>query len=73
MTDTQPETTQFMTLGEIAALLGTTTHRVKYAVEQSRIKPAMRVGIIRVWSAEGFHQIKDALARIAANRRGAFS
>lgn len=60
----------YFTLGEIAALLRVTTHRVKYAVEQYGIAPTMRVGILRCWVEKDLPRIESALKRIAANRGG---
>ncbi len=58
-----------LTLGQIADQLKVSTHRVKYAVDQYRIKPRARVGILRVWSVDAIPLIETALARIAENRR----
>lgn len=57
-----------LTLGQLSTRLGISTHRLKYAIDQYRIEPASRVGIIRVWSEDSIPLIKSALARIAANR-----
>jgi DNA-binding transcriptional MerR regulator len=59
---------QALTLGQIAERLNVSTHQVKYAVDQYRILPHSRVGIIRVWSEDDLPKIKSALARIAGNR-----
>jgi hypothetical protein len=59
-----------LTLGQLADRLNTSTHRIKYAVDQYRITPAMRIGITRVWSEDSIPLIKSALARIASNRGG---
>lgn len=63
-------TKQFLTLGELATQLSTSKHQVKYAIDQYRIEPAMRIGIIRVWSEDSIPLIQSALSRIAANRGG---
>jgi hypothetical protein len=66
----------FLTLGQIPARvreLGgprVTTSQVKYAVDQYRIAPVARIGILRVWSEDSLPLIKSALERIAANRGG---
>lgn len=70
MSDT-PSVADCLTVGQIAERLGVTSNRVSYAVAQYRIKPAGRVGILRVWSADDLPRIKSALARIAENRGGA--
>lgn len=62
---------EFMTLGEISDRLKTSRHQLKYAIDQYRIAPAMRVGIIRVWSSDSLPLIQSALSRIASNRSGA--
>ena len=59
-----------LTLGQLAERLNASTHRVKYAVDQYRIAPVTRVGILRVWSEDSLPLIKSALDRIAANRGG---
>jgi len=60
-----------LTLGQLANRLGVSTHRLKYAIDQYRIAPVSRVGIIRVWSDDSIPLIRSALARIASNKRGA--
>jgi hypothetical protein len=62
-----------LTIGEIAERLGVSMHRLKYAIDQYRIVPDRRVGIIRVWSEDKLPLIESALARIAENRHGARS
>ena len=59
-----------LTLGQLAERVGASTHRVKYALDQYRIKPAGRIGILRVWTEDSIPLVKSALARIAANRDG---
>lgn len=61
---------QLLTLGQLAERVGVSTHQVKYAIDQYRIEPRMRVGITRVWSEDSIPLVKSALARIASNRRG---
>jgi hypothetical protein len=64
---------QFLTLGQLADRLDTSTHRVKYAVDQYRIAPRTRVGIVRCWSEDDLPAIRSALTRIAQNRKGRWS
>ncbi len=59
---------RLMTLGQIAQRLNVSTHRVKYAIDQCRIAPLTRIGILRVWDEDALPRIKRALERIAANR-----
>ena len=66
---TQTTTPAHLTLGQIADRLGVSTHRVKYAVDQYRIKPRFRIGITRVWSEDDLPRIQSALNRVAGNRR----
>ena len=61
---------RLLTLGQLAEAVSASTHKVKYAVDQYRIKPTMRIGILRVWSEDSIPQIENALARIASNRGG---
>lgn len=61
---------QLLTLGQLAERLDVSTHRLKYAIDQYRIAPATRVGIIRVWSEDAIPLIQSALSRIASNRSG---
>lgn len=61
---------RMLTLGQLAQRLDVSTHRLKYAVDQYRITPTTRVGILRVWSEDAIPLIQSALARIAANRGG---
>ena len=71
MADTTfPTTKGLFTLGQLAERLDVSTHRLKYAVDQYRIVPVGRVGIIRVWSEDQIPSIRSALARIASNRGG---
>ena len=59
---------ELMTIGELAEHLDISTHRLKYAIERYKIKPARRFGIIRVWSEAEIPRIKSAIARIAQSR-----
>jgi len=69
MSETSPKQgSQWMTIRELAEYLDVSTHRVKYAIDQYKIKPARRIGIIRVWSESSIPLIQDALDRIARNR-----
>lgn len=64
---------RLLTIGEIADELGVSMHRLKYAINQYKIAPDRRVGIIRVWSEDKVPLIETALAKIAENserRRG---
>lgn len=61
---------QFLTIGEIADRLDVSMHRLKYAIDQYKIAPDRRVGIIRVWSESKLPLIENALAKIAENRHG---
>ena len=67
-TDTTPR--ELLTLGQLARRFDVSTHQLKYAVDQYRIEPVMRAGIIRLWSEDAIPLIKSALDRIAANRSG---
>ena len=58
----------FLTVGQIAERLGVPLHRVKYAISTSGIKPAMRVGILRVWRECDIPLIQTAVNEIAVNR-----
>lgn len=64
---------EFLTIGEIADRLNVSMHRLKYAIDQYKIPPDRRVGIIRVWSESKLPQIQSALSKIAENRHGARS
>jgi DNA-binding transcriptional MerR regulator len=64
---------RLLTIGEIAERLGVSMHRLKYAIDQYKIVPDRRVGIIRVWSENKLPLIESALAKIAENRHGARS
>lgn len=65
----KPLAEQLLTLGQLAERLGVATHQLKYALEQYRIEPVRRVGILRCWSDDDLPRIRSALARVAANRR----
>ena len=69
MLDTDLQVKQdLLTLGQLAERVGATTHQTKYAVDQYRIEPAGRVGILRVWTEEAIPLVKGALTRIRSNR-----
>jgi len=68
MTESIPH--RLLTLGQLAARLAVSTHRLKYAINEYRIDPVMRVGITRVWSEDSIPLIQSALRRIAANKGG---
>lgn len=61
---------QLFTVGQLADRFGVSNHQLKYAIDQYRIEPTTRVGIIRVWSEEKIPQIRNALDRIAGNKGG---
>lgn len=67
---TVPDDRRLLTLGQLSERLDVASHRIKYAIDQYRIEPTMRVGIIRVWSENDIPRIKSALSRIAANKGG---
>ena len=60
--------TELLTLGQVAARLGTSTHRLKYAIEVHRIEPIRRIGIARVWRETDLPRIQAALDQIALRR-----
>lgn len=66
----QEPTPRLLTIGEIADRLDVSMHRLKYAIDQYKIAPDRRVGIIRVWSEQKLPLIESALAKIAENRHG---
>ncbi|HOA73883.1 MAG TPA: hypothetical protein PL151_04215 [Phycisphaerae bacterium] len=61
---------RLLTIGEIAECLDVSMHRLKYAIDQYKIAPDRRVGIIRVWSEQKLPLIESALAKIAEHRHG---
>ena len=65
-----PAGERLLTLGQLASELGTTTYQLKYAIDQHRIEPLARVGILRVWSERSIPRMGRALASVARNRRG---
>ena len=73
MPTTTESTPTLLTLGQLADRLDVSTHRLKYAIDQSRIKPRMRVGITRVWYEDDIPRIEAALARVAGNKGGRWS
>lgn len=71
MAETRSNEPRFLTLGQLAIYFKISPHRIKYAIDQYRIAPTARVGIIRVWSEDSIPLICSALARIASNKKGA--
>jgi hypothetical protein len=67
VTSSDPVST-VLTLGQISTRLGVPEHRAKYAVARFNIRPAGRVGIIRVWNETDLPRIRRALAEIATRR-----
>ena len=65
-----PEPVELFTVGQVAERLGLPLHVVRYAIDAYRIKPRMRVGILRVWSGDDLEAIAHAARRTAQNRRG---
>lgn len=64
---------QMFTLGDLARderFREYSRRQIEYAIQEHRIEPAGRVGIIRVWSEDTIPRIKSALVRIAQNRGG---
>lgn len=60
--------TKLKTIGDIARALGVTSSRVAYAIEQYRIKPTQRAGILRIFDEDKVDVIRSAVRRIEANR-----
>ena len=58
-----------LTLGQIARRLGVPAHRLKYAIEEYRIDPVRRIGVLRVWSEDDISRMVSALRRIESRRR----
>lgn len=67
--ENEPQHERLLTLGQLAAILQIPNHRLKYAIDQHHITPAMKVGILRVWTEADIPEIKRALEHVAANRR----
>ncbi len=63
-TQTEPV---FFTLGQLARRLGTTTHKLKYAIDQRHVEPVVRVGIMRVWKESQIAAVQAALNSIGRN------
>jgi hypothetical protein len=59
---------QLYTLPTIARILGVTRRRVEYAVESHGIEPVQRLGIARIYDADGLCQIRAAVEAIASRR-----
>ena len=57
-----------LTIGDIARLCRVRLHQAKYAIQEYRIEPRQRAGIIRLWSVEDLPHIQSALNRIAERR-----
>lgn len=56
---------EIFTIGEVAALLGAPVHRVTNIVNtRAHIKPADRIGNLRVYSRDAIALIRSELARI---------
>ena len=53
----------YLTIPEIARQIGEPVHRVTYAIMRYDIRPAMRAGIIRLFSMEQLPTIEAALRR----------
>jgi hypothetical protein len=62
---------ELLTLPEIAKRCGVSERRADYAVRVCDVAPTVRVGIIRVYDADGVARIKDALNQIGRKRREA--
>ena len=69
-TDTTPTDTPYLTIGMLAERLRLPIHRIGYAVSVGRIKPAMRIGITRVWHESDVATVRRVLNRVAV-RKGA--
>ncbi len=58
------------TIGELARDFRVSVHQVRYAVDSRGIKPARRVGRLRIWDAGGREAIGRALGEIAGRTGG---
>jgi hypothetical protein len=58
------------TLPDIARRLDAKLHRVRYVVQEYRIEPAERIGIIRLWGDAQVDAIRAALRRTDQRRAG---
>ena len=63
--------TKLLTLADVARLLNAKPSRIKYAIEQYRIEPRQRAGIIRLWAVDDLPTIRSAMLRIESRRGGA--
>ena len=68
MSETILDGQKYLTLGQLSERVGRSTHRTKYALDQYGIKPAGRIGILRVWTEDSIPLVKSALRRIQSNR-----
>jgi len=64
------ESRTLLTTGEIADLLRQPPSRITYIISKYRLKPAARVGIIRLFNAKQVQAIRVALAAMHAGKIG---
>lgn len=62
------ESTVLFTASQIADMLNEPPQRVTYIIRKYRLKPIMRVGIIRLFSEEQVRAIKQGLYNIQIRR-----
>ena len=65
MIDATPAEAPYLTIGQLAERLCLPIHRIRYAVDIGRVKPAMRVGITRVWRESDVAAVRGVLDKIA--------
>jgi len=51
-------------IGQVAAQLGQPVHRINYALDKSRLQPAGRVGILRLFTREQVEQIGRIITEV---------
>lgn len=64
------ETARLKTVGDLAREADEPAHIIDYAIRRYRIEETQRVGILRVYDADAAEQIKAAVRRVRADRRG---
>jgi hypothetical protein len=68
MVKSTPQPERLYTAPTIARILGVTRRRVEYAIELHAIEPVQRLGIARIYDADGLRQIREAVQAIASRR-----
>lgn len=61
---------EYLTVGDLARLLGVQPHNVTYAISRYGPAPRRRIGILRVWHKDDIAKVRESLRTTGSSTQG---